>query len=63
MSNPRFLLDANIFIEAANKWYPMDVAPGFWDALAAKHHEGKVYLLKEIERRSKTKAFHNGFPN
>ena len=53
MSDARFLLDTNIFIEAANKWYPMDIAPGFWDALAAKHHDGLVYTIDEVKREMK----------
>lgn len=28
-----FLLDANVFIEAKNRYYGFDICPGFWDAL------------------------------
>lgn len=27
----RYLLDANIFIEAKNRYYAFDICPGFWD--------------------------------
>ena len=33
MSNPderRHLLDANVFIEAAKRYYAFDLAPSFW---------------------------------
>ena len=30
---PRFTLDANIFIEAKNKYYPLDIFTAFWDWL------------------------------
>jgi len=26
-------LDANVFIQASRVRYPMDISPGFWDAL------------------------------
>ncbi|MGE5540269.1 MAG: DUF4411 family protein [Gemmatimonas sp.] len=27
----RYLLDANVFIEAKNRYYAFDICPGFWD--------------------------------
>ncbi len=30
---PRFLLDANVFIEASNRYYQHSICPGFWNAL------------------------------
>lgn len=30
-----YLLDANVFIEAKNRYYGFDLAPGFWDWLDA----------------------------
>ena len=46
MNNTRFLLDAN-------KWYPMDIAHGFWDVLAMKHRDGLVYTIDEVKREIK----------
>lgn len=37
MSTPeRYVLDANVFIQAKRKFYPFDVCPGYWSALC--HH-------------------------
>jgi hypothetical protein len=35
-----YLIDANILIEAKNRWYGFDLAPGFWDWLADAHTRG-----------------------
>lgn len=43
-----FCLDANVFIEAHRKRYPMDVAPGFWDALWAAARVGDVFSIDEV---------------
>ena len=32
-AQPQYLLDANIFIEAKQRYYQFDVCPGFWDWL------------------------------
>ncbi|MFO0884872.1 MAG: DUF4411 family protein [Pirellulales bacterium] len=36
----RYILDANPFIEAKNRYYGMDICPGFWDSLV-EHYESK----------------------
>jgi hypothetical protein len=36
----RYLLDANILIEAYQRYYGFDLCPGFWSALV-RHHEAK----------------------
>lgn len=33
MGESVFVLDANVFIEASNRYYAFDLAPGFWDRL------------------------------
>ena len=40
-SPKRFLLDANVFIQAKKSYYAFDVAPGFWSALV-KHEKSSV---------------------
>jgi hypothetical protein len=42
-----FVLDANIFIEAAKRYYAFDIAPPFWTALSDKAEEG---VLMSIDR-------------
>jgi len=43
----RYLLDANVFIEAKRRYYAFDICPGYWEALLA-HHEGE--RLASIDR-------------
>lgn len=37
-----YLLDSNIFIEAKNRYYGMDICPGFWDWLDRANQSGDV---------------------
>jgi hypothetical protein len=39
-AGPRFVLDANVFIQAYRAYYAFDVCPGYWKALLA-HHDGE----------------------
>lgn len=32
-----YLLDANVLMEAARRYYAFDIAPGFWQALIQLH--------------------------
>lgn len=49
----RFLLDANVFIQAHRLHYPFDVFPGFWDWLEqenAKNNVGSIdWVFNEIK--------------
>lgn len=42
---PKYLLDANVFIEAKNRYYPMDICPAFWDAIIWLAHKGVIRSL------------------
>lgn len=48
----RFVLDTNILIEAKNRYYGMDLCPGFWKCLLHFHQIGRIIsidrVLKEI---------------
>ena len=46
----RYVLDANVFIEAAKRYYAFDIAPGFWRALVQHAQAG---LLLSIDRVKK----------
>ena len=50
-----YLLDANILIEASNRYYGLDFAPGFWDWLIKARAAGRVYSIdavrSELHRR------------
>jgi Domain of unknown function (DUF4411) len=50
-----YLIDANILIEAKNRYYGLDFAPGFWDWLMKTRAIGRVFSIEavriEIERQ------------
>lgn len=44
----KYLLDANIFIEAKNRYYGMDIAPGFWSWLEVAHEEEVLGTIRGV---------------
>ncbi len=42
MTNPVFVLDTNIFIEAHRRYYAQDLCPGFWECLRY-HSDGEKW--------------------
>lgn len=44
----RFLLDANIFIQAKNLHYGFDFCPAFWDWLIEQHAVGCVASIEKV---------------
>lgn len=53
-NGPTYVLDANVFIQAARRYYAFDVAPRFWDGLVQHAANGQVRsidrVLKELDR-------------
>jgi hypothetical protein len=49
-----YLLDANVFIEAARRYYAFDLAPKFWESLGHHATNGRIrsiiHVKKELER-------------
>jgi len=45
-----YLLDANVFIEAAKGYYAFDIAPHFWQALVTEAANGRVRSIDRIEK-------------
>jgi hypothetical protein len=43
-----YLLDANVFIEAKNRYYGFDFCPAFWDWLIAENAAGRVFSVAAI---------------
>lgn len=43
-----YLLDANIMIEAKNRYYGFDICPGFWSWLEQSHSLGRVYSINAV---------------
>lgn len=68
-NNPIFVLDANVFIQAARQYYAFDLVPRFWDILKEYAHRGYIctvdFLKKEIEasKDQLAKWFLNEFSN
>lgn len=45
----RFLLDANIFIEAQKRYYAMDLCPGFWERLLHFGTEKRIASIDKVQ--------------
>ncbi len=43
-----YLLDANVLIEAKNRYYAFDIAPGFWTWLEKAHAQGLACNIKAV---------------
>lgn len=44
----QYVLDANVFIEAHQRYYSFDICPGFWLALVRQHQAGRVFSIDRI---------------
>ena len=44
---PRYLIDADVFIAAKNRYYAFDICPGFWKSLI---HHGDRELISSIDK-------------
>ena len=40
-----YLIDSNVFIEAKNRYYAFDIAPGFWESVSYTHLTLPTILL------------------
>lgn len=43
-----YLLDANVLIEAKNRYYAFDIAPGFWDWLHQAHLQSLACSIEAV---------------
>ncbi|HQE16557.1 MAG TPA: DUF4411 family protein [Mycobacterium sp.] len=43
-----YLVDANVLIEAKNRYYAFDIAPGFWEWLEGAHATGEVGSIEAV---------------
>jgi len=43
-----YLLDANVFIEAKNRYYGLDFCPAFWDWLIQNQAVGHVFSIDKV---------------
>ena len=44
----KYLVDANVLIEAKNRYYAFDIAPGFWKWLNQAHSQGTVFSIEKV---------------
>ena len=44
----QYVLDANPFIEAKNRYYGFSLCPGFWKALVAQHNNDRVVSIDRV---------------
>ncbi len=45
----KYLLDANIFIQAKNLHYGLDFCPAFWDWLIEQNQSGRLVSIDKVE--------------
>ena len=45
----KYILDANIFIEAKRRYYAFDLCPGFWDSLLYHCREGNLESIDRVK--------------
>ena len=60
MADSSYILDANVFIEAARRYYAFDIAPPFWESLVHHASNGRIRSIDrvkhELERGKDTLA-------
>lgn len=44
------VLDANVFIEAARRYYAFDLAPAFWESLVHHAASGRIKSIDRVEQ-------------
>lgn len=49
-ADKKYLLDANVFIEAKRCYYAFDLCPGFWNCLVHHHRTGQVFSVDRIKQ-------------
>ena len=45
----RYILDADVFITAKNRYYAFDVCPGFWASVIHHHRAGRTYSIDRVK--------------
>jgi len=43
-----YLIDSNIFIEAQNTYYCLDICPGFWEFLSQRFESGELISIRNV---------------
>ena len=50
MEGATYVLDANVFIEAARRYYAFDLAPPFWESLVQHAANGRIYSIDRVKQ-------------
>ena len=50
MARPVYVLDSNVFIEAARRYYAFDLAPRFWDSLVEHADNGEIESIDWVKK-------------
>lgn len=50
MDGPAYVLDANVFIEAAHRYYAFDLVPRFWDSLLHHAEDGVIGSIDRVKQ-------------
>lgn len=43
-----YLMDADVFITAENRYYAFDICPGFWASVIHHHHQRRIYSIDRV---------------
>jgi len=49
MDGAAYALDANVFIEAARRYYAFDLAPPFWESLVHHAADGRIQSIDRVK--------------
>ena len=47
--HPKYVLDSNVFMEAANRYYAFDLVPGFWQSLTEQAEIGQIISIDRVK--------------
>ena len=50
MGNVAYVFDANVFIEAARRYYAFDLAPRFWESLVEHANNGRIESVDRVKQ-------------
>ncbi len=52
MSEPCYLIDTSVFIQAYRAYYSFRLCPGFWESLVELHNQGRVLSIDRVFGRN-----------
>lgn len=50
MAKPKYVIDANVFIQAKNLYYRFDFCEAFWEWLYKAHEAGLVFSIRKVRK-------------